>query len=114
MRSYLSLHEIVKEFLCERVFVDQKLNLKQKPVRLINDLEAIARAVPILRPGDVKTINAGDPVSKGAIAVIAPGTGLGESFLTYDGIHYRSHSSEGGHSDLHRRTSGRSLCSTAC
>src|SRR5262249_58452083 len=36
----------------------------------------------------------------GAIAVIAPGTGLGESFLTWDGSRYSAHSSEGGHSDF--------------
>jgi glucokinase len=29
--------------------------------------------------------------------VIAPGTGLGESFLTWDGSRYIAHSSEGGH-----------------
>ena len=36
----------------------------------------------------------------GAIAVIAPGTGLGESFLTWNGSQYVAHSSEGGHSDF--------------
>jgi glucokinase len=78
----------------------RELNLNLKAVRLINDLEAIARAVPILRPSDVCTINAGEPVAKGTIAVIAPGTGLGESFLTWDGSRYQAHSSEGGHSDF--------------
>src|SRR5277367_1292804 len=78
----------------------RELNLNLKAVRLINDLEAIARAVPILRPSDVCTINAGEPVSKGAIAVLAPGTGLGESFLTWDGSRYLAHSSEGGNSDF--------------
>ncbi len=78
----------------------QELNINLKSVRLINDLEAIARAVPILRPSDVSTINVGEPVPKGAIAVIAPGTGLGESFLTWDGSRYLAHSSEGGHADF--------------
>lgn len=32
--------------------------------------------------------------------MIAPGTGLGESFLTWDGSRYIAHSSEGGHSDF--------------
>jgi glucokinase len=76
------------------------LNINRHSVRLINDLEAIAYAVPILRPSDVETINAGGRVSKGAIAVIAPGTGLGESFLTWDGSRYLPHSSEGGHADF--------------
>ncbi len=78
----------------------QELNLNFDAVHLINDLEAVARAVPILRPSDVNTINAGEPVAKGTIAVIAPGTGLGESFLTWDGSRYQAHSSEGGHSDF--------------
>src|SRR5262245_57175374 len=76
----------------------EDLNLKS--VRLMNDLEAVARAIPILRPKDVRTLNAGQPVPKGAIGVVAPGTGLGESFLTWDGSKYVSHSSEGGHSDF--------------
>ena len=78
----------------------QELNLNIKSVQLINDLEAIARAVPILRPSDVQTINTGEPVPRGAIAAIAPGTGLGESFLTWEGIRYVAHSSEGGHCDF--------------
>ncbi len=75
-------------------------DLNLKSVRLINDLEAVARAIPLLRPSDVNTLNAGQPVPKGAIAVVAPGTGLGESFLTWDGSKYVSHSSEGGHADF--------------
>lgn len=75
-------------------------DLKLKSVHLMNDLEAVARAVPVLRPIDVVTLNEGKPVCKGPIAVIAPGTGLGESFLTWDGSQYAAHSSEGGHSDF--------------
>src|SRR4030095_5169167 len=72
-------------------------DLNFKFVHLMNDLEAVARAVPILRASDVITINVGQPVPQGAIAVVAPGTGLGESFLTRNGSKYVSHSSEGGH-----------------
>jgi glucokinase len=67
------------------------------PVRLLNDLEAIAQSVPILKPADLVTLTAGTPVANGAIGVIAPGTGLGEAFLTWDGTRYRPHPSEGGH-----------------
>jgi glucokinase len=35
-----------------------------------------------------------------AAASFAPGTGLGESFLTWDGSQYLGHGSEGGHSDF--------------
>ncbi len=75
-------------------------DLKIKSVHLMNDLEAVARSVPVLRPRDVITLNEGRAVPKGTIAVIAPGTGLGESYLTWDGGRYRAHSSEGGHSDF--------------
>ncbi len=78
--------------------VAKGLNLKS--VHLMNDLEAVARAVPVLRASDMHTLNEGEPVPKGAIAIIAPGTGLGESFLTWDGSRYQAHSSEGGHSDF--------------
>jgi len=75
-------------------------DLNFKSVRLINDLEAVARAIPTLRPGDVRTLNAGRPVPNGPIGVVAPGTGLGESFLTWDRSKYVPHGSEGGHSDF--------------
>ena len=66
----------------------------------MNDLEAVARAVPVLRSSDLITLNEGEPVPYGPIAIIAPGTGLGESFLTWNGSQYQAHSSEGGHSDF--------------
>jgi glucokinase len=87
-------------WMIEETSLAKELNINPESVHLINDLEAIAHAVPILRPSDVVTINAGEPVSKGAIAVIAPGTGLGESFLTWDGSRYLPHTSEGGHADF--------------
>src|SRR5215469_1564892 len=77
-----------------------KAELNLKSVHLMNDLEAVARAVPVLRSTDLITLNQGKPVEKGPIAIIAPGTGLGESFLTWDGSRYQAHSSEGGHSDF--------------
>lgn len=75
-------------------------DLHLKSAHLMNDLEAVARAVPALRPQDLITINQGEPVPNGPIAIIAPGTGLGESFLTWDGSQYVAHGSEGGHSDF--------------
>lgn len=77
-----------------------KAELKLQSVHLMNDLEAVARSVPVLRASDLITLNRGEPVAAGSIAIIAPGTGLGESFLTWDGSRYQAHSSEGGHSDF--------------
>jgi glucokinase len=69
-------------------------------VTLLNDLQAIAYAVPFLESDELHTLNDGDPEPLGPIAVIAPGTGLGEAYLTWDGNHYRAHASEGGHTDF--------------
>ncbi|MGH2346561.1 MAG: glucokinase, partial [Chloroflexota bacterium] len=71
-----------------------------KSVRLLNDLEAMATAVPYLLPEDLETLTAGEPTRHGNIAVIAPGTGLGEAFLTWEGTRYHTHASEGGHADF--------------
>lgn len=87
-------------WIVEETALARELNLSSQAVHLMNDLEAIARAIPILRPSDLKTLNAGRPIPKGAIGVVAPGTGLGESFLTWEGTRYVAHSSEGGHSDF--------------
>jgi glucokinase len=70
------------------------------PVKLLNDIEAVAHGVPFLGEGDVETLNAGIPEKQGNKAVIAPGTGLGEAFLLWDGGSYRPGASEGGHADF--------------
>jgi glucokinase len=69
-------------------------------VHLLNDLEAIAVAMSFVRPGDLHPLNVGEAQAGGALAVIAPGTGLGEAFLTWDGTRYRAFPSEGGHADF--------------
>ncbi|MBI5589331.1 MAG: glucokinase [Deltaproteobacteria bacterium] len=69
-------------------------------VHLMNDLLALAHAVPLLEPKDLLTLNKGRAVPGGAIAVLAPGTGLGQAYLTWDGTRYLAHPSEGGHADF--------------
>ena len=76
----------------------QRLGLRS--VRLMNDLLAVAHAVPLLRAEDLETLAAGTPEKGGALAVVAPGTGLGQACLTREGAHYRAHPSEGGHADF--------------
>jgi len=70
------------------------------PVRLLNDLNAISHAVPLLEDDDLETLNPGKRDPRGAIAVIAPGTGLGEGFLVWDGKRHVPSPSEGGHTDF--------------
>jgi glucokinase len=69
-------------------------------VRLLNDLAAIAHAVPSLEASDLHMLNEGQAVSGGPLAVVAPGTGLGEAFLMWDGSRYLAFASEGGHTDF--------------
>jgi glucokinase len=69
-------------------------------VRLLNDLEAIANAVPVLNKDDLVPLNDVQPTPMGAIGVIAPGTGLGEAFLLWVNGRYHAFPSEGGHNDF--------------
>jgi len=75
-------------------------SLRLEGVRLLNDVEAMANAVPHLQPNEIHTWKEGEAVSGGAIALIAPGTGLGEAFLTWDGQRYRAYPSEGCHTNF--------------
>lgn len=75
------------------------LNLRR--VTLLNDLRAIAHAVPKLAAGETVEINGGKADKNAPIAVLAPGTGLGEAFLIWNGHDdYIACASEGGHADF--------------
>lgn len=67
---------------------------------LINDVEAIAASVPLLRKTDFVRLRGGRTTHPGNRAVVAPGTGLGEACLCWDGRQYRAFASEGGHADF--------------
>ena len=82
----------------DEVGLAQALDLKS--VRLINDVLALAHALTLLSEKDLHLLKNGSAFKGGSLAVIAPGTGLGEAFLTWDGIKYQAHPSEGGHSDF--------------
>ena len=73
-------------------------------VFLLNDLEAMAWAVPVLREGEVQVLQEGEALRGGNIALIAAGTGLGQAMLhALDGRFIPS-PSEGGHADFAART----------
>lgn len=69
-------------------------------VLLLNDLVAVAESVSILQPEDLVVVNGGTPVPQGSMAVLAPGTGLGEAYLCWNGTGYSAYPSEGGHVDF--------------
>ena len=68
-------------------------------VRLINDLAAHASGIDGLQPEDLIPLNRAEPV-EGNAALIAPGTGLGEAGLFWNGKHRVPFASEGGHADF--------------
>jgi glucokinase len=71
------------------------------PVRLINDLAATAYGVIHLKSSELAVLHrAENPPKHGNIAVIAAGTGLGESALVWDTDQYYAVASEGGHTDF--------------
>ena len=75
--------------------LERELGLRR--VLLLNDLKAIAYAIPHLLATELHALNAVAAVPQGPIAVVAPGTGLGEAFLVWSGSGYIACASEGGH-----------------
>lgn len=77
--------------------------LKIKNFKLINDLETLAYSIGLLKNKDLITLHKGKTAGKaGHIAIIAPGTGLGQAALIcdYDIGKYNVVPTEGGHSDF--------------
>ena len=75
-----------------------------KHVLLLNDLEATAHSIELLRPSELCTLNEGVPVPGANRALIAAGTGLGEAILFWNSGRYIVSATEGGHADLAPRT----------
>jgi len=70
------------------------------PTLLINDLEANAWGIGGLAPSDLVPLNRSSQTPVGNQAVIAPGTGLGEAGLFWDGSRHHVFACEGGHCDF--------------
>ena len=82
--------------------VDEKKaesTLSLSKVHLINDFTAATLGVPCLKDSDKIVLNEGEKNSKGPMAVIGAGTGLGEGFAFYSEAEgeYKVFPSEGGH-----------------
>ena len=71
-------------------------------VKLLNDLEATAYGLPFLEPDEIEDLNptAPSPPPDGTRALLAAGTGLGESLIVWTGKDYQICPSEGGHVDF--------------
>ncbi len=79
--------------------------LNTDSVSLINDLAALAYAVPYLTPEETAVVQQGQGDPDGTRAVLAAGTGLGQAFLIPEaGGRFRSLETEGGQCDFAPRT----------
>ena len=84
--------------------ISDALNIDLPNVQLINDVEAMAYAIPILRSDEVATLQEGNADPQGNTVLIAPGTGLGASVMTKLNNRLVSIAGELGHTDYAPRT----------
>ena len=75
-----------------------------RKVHILNDLEAMAYSVAVLEPQELKVLQQGVTVPGGNAAVIAAGTGLGESLLLNVDGRFLPGETEAGHADWGART----------
>jgi glucokinase len=71
---------------------------------LLNDLQAMAYSVPVLQPSELQTIQGGEALRGGNMALIAAGTGLGEALLHNVNGRFIPSPTEGGHADFAARS----------
>jgi glucokinase len=75
-------------------------------VHLVNDLQATVAAIPFLPQQALALLHNGAQTNAlsahmpRTFGLLAPGTGLGQAFLLFDGTHYIPLASEGGHCDF--------------
>ncbi len=74
------------------------------PTALLNDLEAMASAIPVLVPDELAVLQRGRAAPTGNGAVIAAGTGMGQALLHRVDTRLIPSPSEGGHADFAART----------
>jgi len=125
-RDHQSLEEIVREFLkgkkvksacfgiagiirdgkckptnlpwiLDEVHLSKGLHIPR--VHLLNDLEANAYGIRVLKKEELFVVQEGE-AREGMRALISAGTGLGEAGLAWDGKTHRPFPSEGGHVDF--------------
>ncbi len=89
-------------WLADLSFLAERLG--EGAVQLLNDLEAMAYAVAVLEPHEIAVLQDGVAVAGGNAAIIAAGTGLGESLLHNVDGQFVPSASEGGHADFAART----------
>ncbi|MBS1567506.1 MAG: glucokinase [Bacteroidetes bacterium] len=74
------------------------------PVQFINDLESTGYGLAALQGNEFAPLHINPHPTPGNIAIVAPGTGLGEAGMYFDGKSYHPFATEGGHSDFAPRS----------
>jgi glucokinase len=77
-----------------------KRRFKWEQVRLINDLAATALAIPLLNSREFLSLSRAKARKGENLALVAPGTGLGQALLIFQDGKYVPVPSEGGHGDF--------------
>lgn len=83
---------------------DTQAKLHFDHLRVMNDFEAIAYAVPKMDPAYIEQIGGGQAKAQGTIGVVGPGTGLGVAGLVWGGNDYIVNAGEGGHVTMPARS----------
>ena len=78
-----------------RKAAEQALGLER--LLILNDFTALALALPLLGPGERRSVGGGTAAESAPIGLIGPGTGLGVSGLVWSGSHWIPLQTEGGH-----------------
>ena len=81
-----------------------KKSMGVEAVFLLNDLESMAYGLAGLTDEDFITLHPGNENSTGNMAINAPGTGLGQAGLFWNGKNHFPFPTEGGHADFSPRT----------
>ncbi len=81
--------------------LEKDLNVEK--VHLINDLEAIAYSFLEFDKDLLEVLHTSDHKIRGNVAVLAPGKGLGEAGMFWDGESLRPFATEGGHTEFSPR-----------
>jgi glucokinase len=69
-------------------------------VHVVNDFEALAHALPVLRPDEARPLGRASAPRHGPKAVLGPGSGLGVAALVPYGKEWIALASEGGHASF--------------
>jgi glucokinase len=80
--------------------IADSLQIGQRQVLLLNDVEAAASSLEHLEPKDLLELNPGTPQPRSPKVYVAAGTGLGESILFWNGDRYQVSACEAGLTDF--------------